>query len=392
MKSKQKINAKKLLMVAIFTATLFSNSASSVLANTITISQQAQKLAQTAQKQIPSADQIKDFHPLIFMDGKQVTFKNPIKNYADSTYLPFREVGSLIGASAQWSNEYRVAKFTKDNTTVEIINQTSASVVSNNNGRDNKVKEVTISNGKQSIPALNINGTTYVPLRYLSETFGMDIRYHTPHKQTKQNTITINEHDNLDYKQQKPQQQGVHPVNVGKLPTAPDGIDYNAKYLEYFEGNNFKGGKKFQLNPFNTFSIYVAGDFNLLFSQKSPLTGAKAIPGIWEDTAGGLVPIYDHNGDGLVGGKDPKSFNPADPKSYEELMDAAYAEREGILANGKRPHNYILDFYDAQIDKRFTNEPTWEESDGGKFHKAFIQERLNNERNYYKDPSINFYN
>ncbi len=233
-----KINARKILMVAIFTATLFSNSASSVLANTITISQQAQKLAQTAQKQIPSADKIVDFHPLIFMDGKQVTFKNPIKNYAGSTYLPFREVGSLIGASAQWSNEYRVAKFTKDNTTVEIINQTSASVVSNNNGRDNKVKEVTISNGKQSIPALNINGTTYVPLRYLSETFGMDIRYHNPHKQTNQKTITINEHDNLDYKQQKPQQQGVHPVNVGKLPTAPDGIDYNAKYLEYFEGNN----------------------------------------------------------------------------------------------------------------------------------------------------------
>ncbi len=75
-----------------------------------------------------------------------------------------------------------------------------------------------------------------------------------------------------------------------------------------------------------------------------------------------------------------KSFNPADPKSYEELMDAAYAEREGILANGKRPHNYILSFYDAQNHKRYTNEPTWEESDGGNFHKDYIQQLLKNYR------------
>ncbi len=283
---------------------------------------------------------------------------------------------------------------TKDNTTVEIINQTSASVVSNNNGRDNKVKEVTISNGKQSIPALNINGTTYVPLRYLSETFGMDIVYHDPHKQTKQRTITINEHDNLDYTQQKPQQQGVHPVNVGKLPTAPDGIDYNAKYLEYFEGNNFKGGKKFQLGEFDIFSVYVAGDFNLLFSQKHPVDGAKAIPGLFTHTAGGLVPIYDHNGDGLIDGKDPKSFNVLDPKSYVELQNAYSNESWDLTLNnqGKRFDNYILDFYDAQNHKRFTNEPTWEESDGGNFHKAYTQKKLEDNREVWGDPSMNFYN
>ncbi len=156
--------------------------------------------------------------------------------------------------------------------------------------------------------------------------------------------------------------------------------------------SNSKGGKSFTLTGRFDKKIYIAGDFNLLFSQKSPLTGAKAIPGIWGHTAGGLVPIYDHNGDGLVGGKDPKSFNMLDPKSYEELMDASYAEREGILANGKRPHNYILEFYDAQNHRRYTNEPTWEESDGGNFHKEIIKERLEDLREVWEDPSMNFYN
>ncbi len=125
------------------------------------------------------------------------------------------------------------------------------------------------------------------------------------------------------------------------------------------------------------------------------MTGAKAIPGVFHHTAGGLVPLYDFDGDGLLGGKDPKSFNMLDPESYmaaSEAYDNEYTDELFSKLQGKRPNNYVLEFYDAQSHRRYSNEPTWKESDGGNFHKEIIKERLENLRDRWEDPSIKFYN
>ena len=363
---------KKTIFCTIIASTLFSTTAFAQ-ADTI-ISNQAQSLSQSTQKQIPATNEIKDFNPMVFMDGKQVTFKNAIKNYKDSTYLPFREVGDLIGANAQWNAEYKVAKFTKDSTTVEIVSQTDKSVVSKNGN----IEEVTITNGKTSIPALNINGATYVPLRYLSESFGMDIKYHNPHAQTGTKTITINQHDNLDYK--KPVQQGVHPINQGKVAKAPDGVDYNAKYLDYFEGRNHKPKKRVDGKVLNDFNPYVAGDFNLLFSQVSSKTGAKAIPNLWIYGPAALAPVYDYDGDGLLNGKPYSSYDMFKPGGWQEVELAQDAEMDkmGIWDIEGKPHNYTLPLYaGGAID--YSSEPDWSQGgDGGEYYRAHTKLVMDN--------------
>ena len=328
---------KKVLMLSLISASLCGAITPEEVQASPQLSSIVTQLAQSTQKEIPATSEIKDFNPMVFLDGNPVTFKNAIKNYKGSTYLPFREVGDLIGANAEWNSEYRVAKFTKDGTIVEIVSQTDKSVVS----KDGNIEKVTITNGSTNIPALNINGSTYVPIRYLSESFGMDIQYNVNHPETGTKTITINQHSNLNY--QKLAKPEVDPINIGKLPTAPDGVDYNAKWLEYLKGN-----KKFA-DPSGKYAPKADGDFNKLFSQTHPKTGAKAIPGLFYIDSEGFRPVYDHDGDGKLGGKkiselSINDINGIEMAYYDDAVDLA------VKLEGLGQDSYVIDRQSAFRD------------------------------------------
>ena len=161
------------------------------------ITELAKSLTETANKIIPNSSLIKYVNDtLVFFNGEQVTDLS-IYNYNSSTYLPLRAIGDLLGAKVNWFAEDMVAQVSLDNTQIEVLNNTNTVIVK----KDNNIEESKItatSNGQSvDLPALNIKGTIYLPLRYISETLGVNIDYTSNHEKTGVKTIEI-------YKGEKP--------------------------------------------------------------------------------------------------------------------------------------------------------------------------------------------
>ncbi len=162
------------------------------------ITELAKSLKETANKIIPNSSLIKYVNDtLVFFNGEQVTDLN-IYNYNNSTYLPLRAIGDLLGAKVNWFAEDMVAQVSLDNTQIEVLNNTNTVVVK----KDDNIEESKItanSNGQSvDLPALNIGGSIYLPLRYISETLGVNIDYTSNHEKTGVKTIEI-------YKGNKPE-------------------------------------------------------------------------------------------------------------------------------------------------------------------------------------------
>ena len=162
------------------------------------ITELAKSLKETANKIIPNSSLIKYVNDtLVFFNGEQVTDLS-IYNYNNSTYLPLRAIGDLLGAKVNWFAEDMVAQVSLDNTQIEVLNNTNTVVVK----KDDNIEESKItanSNGQSvDLPALNIGGSIYLPLRYISETLGVNIDYTSNHEKTGVKTIEI-------YKGNKPE-------------------------------------------------------------------------------------------------------------------------------------------------------------------------------------------
>lgn len=346
-----KINFKRGLFLILLASSLGNISSIETFAaqlSDITIKQ----VASNPKKQIPSTSEIKRItDTLLFVNGNQIQISNGIISYKDSTYLPMRLVAETLGAEVYWDNNYRVAQVSLNGKTLEIISQTNIGILTENN--NSTIEEITaIVNGvKEDIPAINIDGSTYLPIRYISESLGLEIQYHNPHKETGQKTITIGQHTGLNYKLLET--NGVHPINIGKVPTAPDGVDYNAKYLDYLLQKN-----RFQIADSKDGVVPVPeADFNKLFSQTHPKTGAKAISGLFVINAGLFQPVFDHDGDGKIG--DTKisdlSINDLDKILNEYSTECMRSE---VLNKGL---SYTFQFYnrytyDGQFKDWFTKD------------------------------------
>lgn len=311
------------------------------------------QVASNPKKQIPSTSEIKRItDTLLFVNGNQIQISNGIISYKDSTYLPMRLVAETLGAEVYWDNNYRVAQVSLNGKTLEIISQTNIGILTENN--NSTIEEITaIVNGvKEDIPAINIDGSTYLPIRYISESLGLEIQYHNPHKETGQKTITIGQHTGLNYKLPEAP-QGVHPINVGKTPTAPDGVDYNAKYLDYLLQK-----KSFANSSAEYGSTPVPeADFNKLFSQTHPKTGAKAIPDLFTISKGFFIPVFDHDGDGKIGDAKISDLSINDIDSISSNYNKEVRESQASFADiSYKFETYNRYTYDGQFKDWFTKD------------------------------------
>ena len=228
---------------------------------------------------------------LLFVDGNLVQTPNGIINYKDSTFIPIAIVGDALGAEVGWDANLKIAQVTLNGTTVEILNRTDVGIVT----KDGKSvqKKITVANSDQSLPALNINGTTYLPTRFVSESLELNIKWHNSHPETGQKTITIGNETGLNYK--KPEAPKSNYDHLNKIPGKDD------------------GGNLIHYNPINP-------DWDAFFSQVNEGSGATPIKGQFYISKGYVCPIYDHNGDGYVG--DPST------KYYAKVSELGKIDRE----------------------------------------------------------------
>lgn len=103
-------------------------------------------------------------NPLLLVNGKELTLKTPPMILKGNTLVPVRGVFEELGAIVKWDAKQKTITATKGNTVVKYT-----------------LGELTVSKNNTSIqlpiPGRSINGTTLVPLRFISEALGATVSW-----------------------------------------------------------------------------------------------------------------------------------------------------------------------------------------------------------------------
>ncbi|AWE06353.1 hypothetical protein DCE79_02675 [Lysinibacillus sp. 2017] len=92
----------------------------------------------------------------VIINGKHITFNDPILNNSGSLLLPMRDFYEAIGAKVYWNQQTKVASSVRNNQTVELTIDSKTALV---NG--NKVQV--------SVAPIVYKNRTYIPMRFVSE-------------------------------------------------------------------------------------------------------------------------------------------------------------------------------------------------------------------------------
>lgn len=111
----------------------------------------------------------------VYIDGEK-TDVIPIL-YKDANYLPIRATGNALDASVGWNAEDKVAILEKDNIRLELPQAHNKGVTITTSEDSTTPSEIAhdYSSKDSSLSVININGSTYLPLRYIGEQLGYTI-------------------------------------------------------------------------------------------------------------------------------------------------------------------------------------------------------------------------
>lgn len=110
----------------------------------------------------------------ILLDSKKMNFTQSPVIENGTTLVPMRAIFETMGASVDWDNETKTVTSVKDNTTIKLTLDSTSAIVND--------KEISLA-----VPAKLINGNTMVPLRFVSESLGAEVKWDGESK-----TVTIN--------------------------------------------------------------------------------------------------------------------------------------------------------------------------------------------------------
>lgn len=98
----------------------------------------------------------------VIIDGELQEFSQPAVTVDGRTLVPLRGIFEALGAKVDWDNATRTATGTKDG--IKVVVQI-----------DNQTAYVNGQAVKLDVPAKTINGSTMVPLRFISESLGAKV-------------------------------------------------------------------------------------------------------------------------------------------------------------------------------------------------------------------------
>ncbi len=102
----------------------------------------------------------------VYVDGEKLTFTSQplVKN--GSTLVPLKETFQALGSTVEWNGATKTITAKKDDTTIKL------SIGSNKAYKNNSGFDVAVA------PTI-IEGRTYVPLRFVAESFGADVDWNS---------------------------------------------------------------------------------------------------------------------------------------------------------------------------------------------------------------------
>lgn len=107
----------------------------------------------------------------VYVDGVQTNVV-PIL-YKNANYLPIRATGNSLNAEVDWNGENKVAIVEKDTTRLELPQAHNKGVVINTESDNEEAKQLSTTDASLSV--ININSSTYLPLRFIGEQLGYTI-------------------------------------------------------------------------------------------------------------------------------------------------------------------------------------------------------------------------
>lgn len=134
---------------------------------------------------------------LVYIDGERIEFDVQPQIINGRTLVPMRKIFEELGAAVDWDNSTQTAIGTKNNTSVKIT-------INDNNIYKNGVASTL------DVPAQLIDGRTLVPVRAISEAFGVDVFW-----RGEINTVSIRSSENIEYI--KMYDTDFEPVDVEKV-------------------------------------------------------------------------------------------------------------------------------------------------------------------------------
>jgi len=100
----------------------------------------------------------------VYLNGTSLTFRQPPIIESGHTLVPLRGIFEALGAVVTWNNEAQTVEAVKDSVKVNLT-------IGNNIAYINKRPAFLQS------PATIVNGSTLVPLRFVSEVFGSHVSW-----------------------------------------------------------------------------------------------------------------------------------------------------------------------------------------------------------------------
>lgn len=100
----------------------------------------------------------------VYLDGQKIAFDQVPFIENGRTLVPVRAIFENLGATVEWNGDTQTVTATKSDTSVSL---TIDNTVANKNG-----EEITLD-----VPAKVIGGRTFVPLRFVSDCFGVNVEW-----------------------------------------------------------------------------------------------------------------------------------------------------------------------------------------------------------------------
>lgn len=111
----------------------------------------------------------------LVVDGQKVETDATCFIEKDRTLVPIRFISEALGSKVYWDNEAKKVTITSQDESQKIdlfINSVNAKINENN-----EIKDVTLD-----VPAKIVNSRTFVPVRFISETLGVEVNWDNDNK------------------------------------------------------------------------------------------------------------------------------------------------------------------------------------------------------------------
>ena len=160
------------------------------------------------------------------LDGKQIEFDVNPQIIDGRTMVPLRKIFEEIGATVKWNGETRTVSARKNSKTVTFaIDSADLQIDKGNADEQGNTQTVTLD-----VPAQIVSGRTLVPVRAISESFGLNVDWD---KDNKKVIITSDDDEDDSWK------ENVGSINLTNMTYEGEGIEINGNQIKITSGGDF---------------------------------------------------------------------------------------------------------------------------------------------------------